>query len=145
MQHFLPYGLAKFVSPLVVTINKSFRTLLLASGLLLVFSMQANAQDDWTPVATIDGVEISYMKSKCNYSEVYFFKAVNTSNSSVALDLSFKITLDETQSASGELGSLELPGSGELVSSCDGGLMINIFDHFTVLDQSYSLEITKSE
>ncbi|MFT6872875.1 MAG: hypothetical protein ACJAVN_001887 [Roseivirga sp.] len=31
---------------LVILFTKTFRTLLLASGLLIVFSMQANAQDD---------------------------------------------------------------------------------------------------
>lgn len=45
MQHFLLSGLAKYVNLKVVLATRIFRTLLLASGLLIVFSMQANAQD----------------------------------------------------------------------------------------------------
>jgi len=56
MQHFLPSGLAKNVSPLVISANKTFRKLILASGLLIVFSMQANAQEEWTALTTIGGV-----------------------------------------------------------------------------------------
>jgi hypothetical protein len=130
---------------LALSFAKKFRTLLLASGLFIVFSMQANAQDDWKSLTTIDGVEISYQKSECDYAEVYLIKAVNNSGQSVSFNLSYELRMDDNNSAKGELGNLELAASAELVSTCEGGLMINIFDHFTELGKEYTIQITKSE
>ncbi len=130
---------------LVLLFAKTFRTLFLASGLLIVFSVQAKAQDDWKPLTTIDGVEISYQKSECDIAEVYLIKAVNNSGQAVSFNLSYELRMDDNNSAQGDLGSLELAASAELISTCEEGLLINVFDHFTELGKEYTIQITKSE
>lgn len=145
MQQTLLIRLAKFVRLLVVGTIKSFRITLLASGLFLVLSMQARAQDDWKKVTTIDGVEISYQRIDCNNAEVLLIKAVNTKDQAVSLDLSYVIQVDETTSGKGDLGKITLDANAELVSGCEDDLSINVFEHFTEFNLNYSLQITKSE
>lgn len=146
MQYFLPLALAKSVNALMFSINNKLRTLLLASGLMIVFSMQAHAQDDWTALTTIDGVEISYQKSKCDDLEVLLIKAVNTTANKFSLSLNYTFTMDGNEVGAGSLGELSLEANESLFSSCSDGLKINVYDHVSMFDEDmFSLKISKSE
>ncbi|NVJ64822.1 MAG: hypothetical protein HWD84_11435 [Flavobacteriaceae bacterium] len=148
MQQTLLIRLANFVRPLVVGTIKSFRTTLLASGLFLALSMQVNAQDEWKRVTTIDGVEISYQKASCDGSEVLLIKAVNKSDASVSIDLTytFQSKVDNSIMGTGELGEIEIAPQSELSGSCEDGLHININNHFSMYsEEEFSLTITKTE
>lgn len=146
MQHFLPTGLARYVSPLVFLTNKVFRTFLMASGLMIVFSMQANAQDDWTDLTTIDGVKISYQESNCDEGPALLIKMVNSSGAAISMNLDYTFSMGNSEIGGGSLGSVSLDVDEQMTSTCNEGLKIMVFEHLSMFDASIvSLQITKAE
>jgi hypothetical protein len=65
---------------------KTFRTLLLASGLLIVFSMQANAQDDsWTLQTTVNNVDFFHKLVDCGDRKAVLIKFDNKNSFDVKI------------------------------------------------------------
>jgi hypothetical protein len=130
----------------VLLFTHIFRTLLLASGLLIVFSMQANAQDDWKSLTTIDGVEISYQKVNCDSGEVLLIKATNTLDQQKTVNLNYAFTsnLDKSIVGEGDLGQIELDANSEVSTQCGDDLTIKVFEHISMFNEDeFTLKITK--
>lgn len=133
---------------LVSNATKYLRTLLLVFGLLYSFSMTGQSSNDWTPITTIDGIEVSYQKASCDGSEVLFIKAVNKSDASVSVDLTyaFHSKVDNSLIGSGELGKMTIGQQSEVSGTCEDGFFINVNNHFSMYsEEEFALTITKTE
>lgn len=149
MQHLLPIGLAKSVNLVTLSVTKLFRTLLLASGLLVVFTMQAKAQSgDWSSLTTIDGVEISYQHVFCDNGEILLIRLENSAEQAVSFNLQYKITSNDDASivGSGELGIVSIEANSVISSTCGDNIVINSSDHISFFNKDeFTLSITKTE
>jgi hypothetical protein len=97
---------------LVVSINKTFRTLLLASGLMIVFTFQAKAQEpeviqNWTPLEEAEfHFDVSYAVVKCNpdADPVVIINAFNEGGTYSKVGFSLAIS-----DAAGNTAEIEIP------------------------------------
>ena len=122
MQHLLPIGLAKSVNLVTLSVTKLFRTLLLASGLLLVFSMQANAQ------------ESEVIKGWDNLEEAEFLFDVYYQILKCSPDATTQVHLW----AFNEGGKVDAVGFTLTLTDSDGTTMTHVVDKFDIgFGQSY--------
>ena len=154
MQHFLPQGLAMFVHPMLYSISKRIRTLFLVSGILLVFSMQANAQAagnetimPWTALEEADFYfDVSFTVVKCNpvSKPEILLNAFNEGGNVDAVGFTLKLTDKDGNEATVEIEKFTIGQAEMFIASCSTSDYENLrFEVPEGLDpSSISIDIT---
>lgn len=127
MQHYLPYRVAKIVNPLLVSASKSIRTLFLASGLLLVFSMQAKAQEpeyiqNWLPLEEAEfhfDVFFAVVKCSADSEPMVLLNAFNEAGNVDSIGFTLELTDDAGNEATVEIAKFDIAKATMHIASCD--------------------------
>ena len=107
-------------------------------------TMAQNQTDNWQLLTTIDGVEISYKKTFCDYNEVLLIKVVNTTNQEISLNLNYTFHSNNVNIGEGSLSEIVLGANAEISSECGDDLLINVYQHFTMFNENeFTLTVTK--